>query len=45
MAIPYDSTKAQRWAAVISSLMTGARYKKSIQVREVKGPFPKYRIN
>jgi len=33
MAIPYDSVKGNAWARIISALMTGTRYKKSIQAR------------
>ena len=45
MAIPYDSAKGNAWGRIISALMTGTRYKKSVQARQILGRFPLYEFN
>jgi len=43
--IPYDSEEGRALAAVLTALMTGRAYLKSIQMAKLWGTFPKYQEN
>jgi ribonucleoside-diphosphate reductase alpha chain len=43
--LPYDSNEGRTVAGAITAVMTGAAYRMSARLAEVKGPFPEYEKN
>lgn len=43
--LAYDSNEGRAVTAAITAVMTGAAYKKSAELAQVKGPFPEYENN
>jgi ribonucleoside-diphosphate reductase alpha chain len=45
MGLAYDSDEGRRYAAAITSIMTGRAYAQSARMAEVKGPFAEFEAN
>jgi len=45
LGVAYDSDEGRAWAASITALLTGAAYRRSVQMAEQLGPFDGYKDN
>ena len=45
IGLPYDSDEGRAWAGALTALMTGAAYRTSAELAQVKGPHNGYRKN